>query len=145
MKHYFAGILRRIYKPSKKFFIKSPYPYRSKCTDPKKKCFNQNISSWRKPTFSSVLHWLSFEPDYEKIEALFFWENDQKNHIPSFRWKFQILPWESLDNENKRLLKKNHENRLIDEAKHNFLRIDFGTFLVPVELICAIKILFWFS
>jgi hypothetical protein len=25
MKHYFDGILRRIYKPSKKFFIKSPY------------------------------------------------------------------------------------------------------------------------
>jgi hypothetical protein len=25
MKHYFGGILRRIYKPSKKFFIKSPY------------------------------------------------------------------------------------------------------------------------
>ena len=34
MKHYFGGILRRIYKPSKKFFIKSPYPYVSKCTDP---------------------------------------------------------------------------------------------------------------
>jgi hypothetical protein len=39
-------------------------------------------------------------------------------------------------------LKKNHENRLIDEAKQNFLRIDFGTFLVPVELICAIEIFF---
>jgi hypothetical protein len=25
MKHYFGGILRRIYKPSKKFFIKSPW------------------------------------------------------------------------------------------------------------------------
>jgi hypothetical protein len=24
------------YKPSKKFFIKSPYPYLSKCTDPLK-------------------------------------------------------------------------------------------------------------
>ena len=27
MKHHFDGILREIYKPSKKFFIKSPYPY----------------------------------------------------------------------------------------------------------------------
>jgi hypothetical protein len=33
MKHYFAGILRIIYKHSKKFFIKSPYPYLSKCTE----------------------------------------------------------------------------------------------------------------
>ena len=34
MTHHFGSILRRIYKPSKKFFIKSPYPYLSKCTDP---------------------------------------------------------------------------------------------------------------
>jgi hypothetical protein len=34
MKHYFDGILRRIYKPSKQFFIKSSYLYLSKCTDP---------------------------------------------------------------------------------------------------------------
>jgi hypothetical protein len=36
MKNYFGGKLRRIYEPSKKFFIKSPYPYLSKCTDPLK-------------------------------------------------------------------------------------------------------------
>ena len=36
--------------------------------------------------------------------------------------------------------KKNHENWWIDEAKHYYLRIDFGTFLLPVELICAIEI-----
>ena len=36
----------------------------------------------------------------------FFFEIDQKNHISSFSWKFQIRSWESLDNENKRLLKK---------------------------------------
>jgi hypothetical protein len=36
MKHYFGGILRKIYKPSEKFFIKSPYPYLPKCTDPLK-------------------------------------------------------------------------------------------------------------
>jgi hypothetical protein len=33
MKHYFDCILREIYKPSKEFFIKGPYPYLSKCTD----------------------------------------------------------------------------------------------------------------
>jgi hypothetical protein len=32
MKHYFDGILMGIYKPSKKFFIKSPYL--SNSTDP---------------------------------------------------------------------------------------------------------------
>ena len=32
MKHYFGGILRRIYKPCEKFLIKSPYLYLSKCT-----------------------------------------------------------------------------------------------------------------
>jgi hypothetical protein len=42
-------------------------------------------------------------------------------------------------------LKKNHENRFIDEAKHNFLRIDFGTFLVPVEVVCAVETFFVFS
>ena len=36
MKHHFGGILRRIYKPSRKFSIKGPYPYLSKCTDPLK-------------------------------------------------------------------------------------------------------------
>jgi hypothetical protein len=40
---------------------------------------------------------------------------------------------------------KNHKNRLIDEAKHNFLRIDFDTFLVPVELVCAVENFFVFS
>jgi hypothetical protein len=36
MKHHFGGILSGIYKPSEKFFIKSPYPYLPKCTDPPK-------------------------------------------------------------------------------------------------------------
>jgi hypothetical protein len=34
MKHYFGGILRKIYKLSEKFSSKRPYPYLSKCTDP---------------------------------------------------------------------------------------------------------------
>jgi hypothetical protein len=33
MKHYFDGILKRIYKPSKNFFTKSAYPYLSNSTD----------------------------------------------------------------------------------------------------------------
>ena len=39
MKHYFDGILRRNSRPeilSKKFFIKSPYPYLSNSTDLRK-------------------------------------------------------------------------------------------------------------
>jgi hypothetical protein len=47
MKHYFGGILRKIYKPSEKFFIKSPYPYLPKCTDPLKSvlCFPKSIQN----------------------------------------------------------------------------------------------------
>ena len=90
------------------------------------KCFNFFESRRkRKPVKHRRDSWLTSRR-YILIEALFFSE------ISSFSWKFQIRPWESLDNENERLLKKNHENRLIDEAKHNFLRIDFGTFLMPV-------------
>ena len=36
MKDNFDGILRRIFHPSKKFFMKSPYAYLSKCIDPLK-------------------------------------------------------------------------------------------------------------
>jgi hypothetical protein len=38
--------LKKINKPSEKFFIKSPYPYLPKCTDPLKEvvCVNFDIS-----------------------------------------------------------------------------------------------------
>jgi hypothetical protein len=43
MRHYFDGILRGIYKPCEEFFIKSPYPYLSKCTEALKVAF-QNLN-----------------------------------------------------------------------------------------------------
>jgi hypothetical protein len=49
----------------------------------------------------------------------FFLENDQKNHISSFSWKFQIRPWESLDNKNKRLLKKTWKS--VDRGSQTWL------------------------
>ena len=50
MKHYFGGILRRIYKPCKEFFIKSPYPYLSKCTEALNVImFNRPLISFTKP------------------------------------------------------------------------------------------------
>jgi hypothetical protein len=49
-----------------------------------------------------VVHWLSFEPTFEKIEALFFseffFENDPKNHIFKSASKYGNNATETLQN-----------------------------------------------
>jgi hypothetical protein len=83
MKHYFGGILRRIYEPSKKFFIKSPYTYLSKCTDPLKSFLS------RLETENSFLEWI-----FDHLEAQIFfiiWTNifgkDNSSEVKEQSWK----------------------------------------------------------